>query len=242
MNSRRKELILKGLIVVGACVMVCFVIILILGCIPSVSEKFFLTALIIDGAVWAVAGITFIVLTFVFGGNFEPPSVSADRLSLSFSDYDSLQVHLKTALLSDGYLEVNCAVVDGGKEISLFAKKSSVHIHVFALVRIPELAESDFNAVNETVTIFLQQYCGETAITDTVSMIGLFCVNRVSPYFHKLMNTNLEQGLKNRRFLAGVSFGSNTLYVAKQKGGFAPGEYRRLRREFFEILGSDDVR
>lgn len=242
MSSRKKELILKSLIVVGGCVMACFVIILVLGCIPSVSEKFFETAIIIDGIVGAVAGIALIVLTFIFGGTIESPPVTADRLHLTVADYESLKTYLKIALLTDGYCEVNCAAIDEEKEICLFAKKCGFHIHAFALIRVPELTESDNDTINETITAFLQQYCRKKTITDTVSMIGLFCVNRVSPYFRKLMNTNLEQGLKNRRFFVGVSFGSNTLYVAKQKDGFAPAEYRRLRKEFFGILGSEDVK
>lgn len=220
--------------------MVFFALLFILCLFPILSEQIITTAFIIDGIVWAISGISFIILSFIFG-DLKSPSVNADRLSLSFSDYDSLKAHLKTNLLSTGYREVGCSVADGVKEISLFAKKNDFHIHVFALIRVLELAESNFSASNGNVTTSLEQYCGKSAITDTVSMIGLFCVNRVSPYFRKLMNTNLEQGFKNRRFLAGVSFGSNTLYVAKQKDGFATAEYRRLRKEFFEILGSRDM-
>ena len=89
---------------------------------------------------------------------------------------------------------------------------------------------------NDNITHILTKYYGGRTIRDTVNMISIFCVDRVSPSFQRLLNSNLEQGLKNGRLLAGISFGRNNIYIARQEGGYAMDKYKQMRKHLYEIL------
>lgn len=67
-------------------------------------------------------------------------------------------------------------------------------------------------------------------------MISVFCVDRITPAFQKLVNSNVQQGLKNSRLPVGVSLGGKNIYIARQKDGFAITKYKRLRKEFIDIM------
>lgn len=54
-------------------------------------------------------------------------------------------------------------------------------------------------------------------------------------------NGNLQQGLKNGRFIVGVSFGGKNIYMARQKDGFAITKYKRLRLEFIDIMNLQNI-
>lgn len=71
-------------------------------------------------------------------------------------------------------------------------------------------------------------------------MISVFCVDRVSPAFYKLVNTNMQQGIKNGRLVAGVSFGGKQIYIAKQSVDIFPQKYKELRNQFLGIAGLKD--
>ena len=72
-------------------------------------------------------------------------------------------------------------------------------------------------------------------------MISVFCVDRITPDFQKLVNSNVQQGLKNVRLPIGVSFGGKNIYIAKQKDGFAITKYKRLRKEFIDIINLQNI-
>ena len=93
------------------------------------------------------------------------------------------------------------------------------------------------DVANDAVTEFLQGYYQKGQITDSINMIALVCVDRVSPAFYEYINTPLEQGMKNGRFLAGATFGGKILYIGRQEDGFAIAKYKRLRREFLRVVG-----
>ena len=235
MSENSKELILKGLIVLGGCAMAVCGLLFVLCFFPTCPEQIIITAFYISGAVWAVSGIGLIILMPIFRV-LKSPTATADRFVSLYVNYDMLRHQIEQVLQQMGYNKFGEAVFDTGGTVILFLKEKPLQLHVFTLVSFTELTESNFAETNDRITEFLMQYRCTDKITDTVSVITLFCVSRVTPFFQKLMNTNVEQGFKNRRLPSGISFGSNTLYVARQKGGFAPAEYRRLRRELFEIL------
>ena len=51
-----------------------------------------------------------------------------------------------------------------------------------------------------------------------------------------MVNCSMEQGLKNGRLVAGISFGGKRVYVAKQVGGLYISKYKKLRKSLIQIL------
>ena len=72
-------------------------------------------------------------------------------------------------------------------------------------------------------------------------MISVVCVDRITPDFQKLVNSNVQQGFKNGRLPVGVSFGGKNIYIARQKDGFAITKHKRLRREFIDIMDLQNI-
>ena len=111
----------------------------------------------------------------------------------------------------------------------------------FTIIRVPELSDELLDSANESITNILNKYYGCKTITDTINMISVFCVDRITPAFQKLVNNNVQQGFKNGRLPVGVSLGGKNIYIAKQKDGFAITKYKRLRREFIDIMDLQNI-
>lgn len=240
MSKKRKELILKGVIVLGVCAMIVFVALTLICCFPSdIPISTISTAFCVDGVVWGVSALSLLILFPIFGG-VEVAPIRADRFPVPYKSHDELYRFLEQSLIENGYDVISMATLGTNMYVYLFGHQTYWGLHLFVLTRVSELIEDDIAMVNDYITKSLLEHLNIKKITDTVSVIGLFCVDRVTPFFRSLMNTSAKQGLKNRRLSTGISFGSNTLYVACQRGGLMPAEYRRLRKEFFGILGIDD--
>ena len=108
-------------------------------------------------------------------------------------------------------------------------------------IPLHDLSDELLDSANESITNILKAYYGCETITDTINMISVFCVDRITPDFQKLVNSNVQQGFKNGRLPVGVSFGGKNIYIAKQKDGFAITKYKRLRREFFDIMDLQNI-
>ena len=129
--------------------------------------------------------------------------------------------------------------LDDQSTMWIFTRKHKLsELDLFTVIRTSEL-QKDFmdDVANDAVTEFLQGYYQKGHITDSINMIALVCVDRVSPAFYEFINTPLEQGMKNGRFLAGATFGGKILYIGRQEDGFAIAKYKRLRREFLRVVG-----
>lgn len=186
-------------------------------------------------------GVLMVVLIAVFGG-FKSKPVKAEKFELNACDFNDLRGFLDGALLMRGFKKEGCNEWDGDKQVSLYLKKglysSGVYnIHAYALVRVPELTDELLDTVNDRITDIMNEYYNGERITDVVRMPTIVCVDRITPTFQKMVNSNIEQGIKNIRLPVGISFGGRKVYVAKQEGGFAITQYRKLRKEFIDVMG-----
>ena len=124
--------------------------------------------------------------------------------------------------------------------LSLFIRSQKFcKLDCVALIKTSELTKEFLQEVNDNITESLKLYYDGKLITDTISMIAIVCVDRITPTFQKLVNSNIQQGLKNFRLPVGISFGGKKIYISKQKDGFAITKYKRLRKEFFKIMQID---
>ena len=236
MSDRTKDLILKTVLVIG------FILLLMVfpGCFFLVylvpNEE--LNYLIFNTILFSFfgVGILFMILLPIFGGLKQKP-VKADKLSLDVKSYNQLFKYLKSTLLEKGYIEQSKKKILNDSDIVLFLRKSELHkINCFTIINTSELSEEIIEKANDTITKILMEYYGAKTIRDSVDMISLFCVDRITPSFQKLVNSNMQQGLKNGRLVVGVSFGGKRMYIANQTEGFAIAKYKSLRKEFIEIM------
>lgn len=241
MSDKTKDLILKTLLVIGIFLlfMVSFGAVLISFFVPD-QETFDIIFNTIFFTLLGV-GILFMILLPIFGGLKQKP-IKAEKAPLEFASYNELLNFLQERLLQREYQMQKSVPVSPNGEVTVYLKPTKKEtLECFTVVRLSELSDELIENANESITNILTEYYSGKAITDTVNMTSVFCVDRVTPAFQKLVNGNLQQGFKNGRLLVGVSFGGKNIYIARQKDGFAMTKYKRLRREFIDIMNLQNI-
>ena len=238
LSERTRELILKTVLIIGIVLMfLLFPGSLLLAFVPSEETA----RMVFNGILLSliIVGGLFMVLRVLFGGIKQKPT-SAERIQLSFDTFNNLFVFLQNSLANYGYKKLNSLYLTVGCDLALFIKNTkSRQLDCFAVIRVPELTDKLIENANDGITSMLVEYFGTDTITDEINMISFFCVDRVTPAFQKLLNSNIQQGLKNGRLPTGYSFGGKTAYIAKQKDGLFVSKYKRLRRIFISIISPD---
>ncbi len=247
MNDRTKETIVK-IVLILVCVFGIFAILipvfsgfLVGEQMEYVNEKYtplpqpFYTIWIVDLVFTLCFGIAFMILLPLFGLKQKP--VKAEKLAVSFNDYNSLEKHIQASAQSNGYTQQPGLTFRGDGTLVTYIKPNGLwKENCITLVRVAELTDDILDAANAAITGSFKAYYGKEQITNTVSMISIFCVDRITPTFQKLVNGNIQQGFKNRRLSVGISFGGKFIYIAKQKDGYAITKYKKLRNEFLKIM------
>lgn len=236
MSDRIKELILKTMLVIG---MILILLIFPGSILLSILIK---NETVLNLVIYAIifaffgSGFLFMILLPIFGGLKQKP-VKAEKVPLVFASYNELLDFLNERLVQKEYKTQKVTPILPEGEITVYVKPVKIWtLSCFTIIRVPELSDELLDSANESITNILTEYYGGKAITDTVNMITVFCVDRITPAFQKLVNGNVQQGLKNGRLPVGISFGGKNIYIAKQKDGFAIAKYKRLRREFIDIM------
>lgn len=236
MSNETKVVVLKTLIIIGIVLLIMlFPGSIIISLIVS-DQKTFTT--IFNTLLFSFfgVGILLMILLPIFGG-LKPKPVKAEKVSLPFTSYDELFAFLQERLLEKDFRLQKTVSILANEEATLYLKAlKKCQLTCFVIIRAPELSDEMLDTTNDGITDMLNEYYGSKAITDTVVMTSIFCVDRITPAFKKLLNSNLQQGLKNNRLIVGISFGGKNLYIARQKDGFAVAKYKRLRREFINIM------
>lgn len=180
--------------------------------------------------------ILFVILASIFGGIRQKP-IEAEKFQLKFKDYDSVKTFLENKLVTRGYKKYPVQSVETETEILVyFRKKNYKELDCFAQIRIKEMSDEVITKTSNHLSKTLYKYYNGKTIGDCVNVISIFCVDRITPAFRNLVNGNIQQGVKIGRLPVGISFGSNMIYLARQKNGFAPLRYKRLRKEFISIF------
>ena len=243
MSDRTKELILKTLLVI--CMILLFMIFpcsfLLPILIPGIPEEKFVTVFYIIFFTMFGVGILFMILLPIFGGLKQKP-VKAEKVPLAFASYNEFLDFLQMRLLQKKYQLQKTVPISPDGDVTVYLRTPKFWtLACFTIIRVPELSDELLDIANDSITNILEEYYGCETITDTVDMISVFCVDRITPDFEKLVNSNIQQGFKNGRLPVGISFGGKTIYIAKQKDGFAIGKYKRLRREFIDIMDLQNI-
>jgi hypothetical protein len=237
MGDRTKELILKTLLIIGIVLMFMLFPGGIFWSILIPSEEVVIVMFNIILFTLLGVGILYMILLPIFGGLKQKP-VKAEKVPLVFASYNEFSDFLQLRLLQKEYQMQNNVPIspDGHLTVYLRTPKNWT-LACFTIIRVPELSDQLLDNANESITNILTAFYGSKTITDTINMISVFCVDRITPAFRKLINNNIQQGLKNGRLTVGVSFGGKNIYISKQKDGFAIMKYKYLRKEFDDIIG-----
>ena len=236
MSDRTKELILKTLMVIDFGLLIamfpgCFLI----GALitdEEMAERILYTIMF----AFFVGGLVFAILLPIFAGLKQTP-IRAEKIPLPFQSYDKLAEFLQESLNNKTYTMQGSLPIGTNGEVIIYTKALRLWVlECFTIIRVPELSDEMLEIANNHITEMLTEYYGGR-ITDTINMTSVFCVDRITSSFQKLVNSNLEQGLKNGRFNVGISFGGKKIYLSQQKDGFAIKRYKQLRKNFLEIMG-----
>ncbi len=234
MSDKFKEVVVKTAIVISIASLLFIFPGLLIFCwflSEKVTDIIFICSLII----FFVSGSLLIILLFVFG--IKPKPVKSENMHLAFDTPNEFLDFLQNRLLQKEYKLQKSVQISPNGEVELYLKRTKIWtLRCFVIIIVPELSDELIETVNGVITSILTEYYDDKTITDTVDMISVFCVNHTSPAFRKLVNSNVQQGLKNGRLPVGVSFGGKNIYIAKQKDGFAITKYKRLKIEFMDIM------
>ena len=233
MTDKAKELILKiNLIVSLVLILLIFPgTIIWLVFFPEIAFELTNTLIVVE----LVVGILFMILLPILGGIKQKP-VKAEKIKLEINCYDELKCFLNEKLVHKGYKILKTSTT-ASCELTLFLKQQKFStLDCFAIVNADELTDPLLEESNKCITEQLSEYYKGKTITDRVNMIAVFCVQRITPAFQRLVNGNIQQGLKNGRLPVGISFGGGNIYIAKQNDGFAIAKYKHLRKQFLDIM------
>ena len=187
-------------------------------------------------------GFLLMVLLPLFGG-MKPKPVKAEVFASPYASYEEFSRFLSGALGENGYSPVKMAVPEPESTVTVYADTlQGGEWNCVSVLRVPELTEEWTEAANDAITDILTGESGQATIYAYVNMISIFCVDRITPAFRSMVNSNMEQGFKNGRLVVGVSFGGKRIYVARQVGGLFIVKHKKLRRELARILELQEIK
>lgn len=234
MSDKTKEHILNIIIAVG----MVSIVTLFPGCLllyfvfPDTLGTIMYIALFTGFAM----GFLLMVLLPLFGG-MKPKPVKADVLASPYRSYEELSQFLGGAMATNGYHLVKTSTLEPEGAVSVYADTlKGSEWNCVSVIRVSELTDELTEAADDAITDILTGESGRDVITAYVNMISVFCVDRITPPFRSMVNCSMEQGLKNGRLVAGISFGGKRVYVAKQVGGLYISKYKKLRKSLIQIL------
>ena len=234
MSDKTKEHILNIIIAVG----MVSIVTLFPGCLllyfvfPDTLGTIMYIALFTGFAM----GFLLMVLLPLFGG-MKPKPVKAEVFASPHPSYEEFSRFLNGSLIENGYHLLKTASLEPEGAVTVYADTLECsEWNCVSVIRVPELTDELTETANNAITDILTGESGRDVITAYVNMISIFCVDRITPTFRKMVNCNMEQGLKNGRLVAGISFGGKKIYVAKQSGGLFIAKYEKLRKRLHQIL------
>lgn len=240
MSDKTKEHILNAIIAVGmvSIVTLCPGSLLLYFVFPDTLDTIMYIALFTGFAM----GFLLMVLLPLFGG-MKPKPVKAEVFASPYASYEEFSRFLSGALGENGYSSVKTAAPEPGSSVTVYADTlQGGEWNCVSVFRVPELTEEWTETANDAITDILTGESGQATIYAYVNMISIFCVDRITPAFRSMVNSNMEQGFKNGRLVVGVSFGGKRIYVARQVGGLFIVKYKKLRRELARIMELQEIK
>ena len=163
--------------------------------------------------------------------------VKAQKFQLEFSNYELFSGYIDNVLAKKNYEKRVLKNSIDNAEISMYFNNQHLNLlKAVALIRVSEVTEELIDKFDEEISNFFCDYYENEETHDYIDLIIILCVDRITPVFHKYVNSNLQQEYKKGKLLVGISFGGKNIYISNPKGSFAYKKYKYLQKEFFELL------
>ena len=186
---------------------------------------------------WVLTFISGAIMVFLLSSVKLLEKNTPEKIPLSFETYELLKNFLNQTLEEYGFEARQTYLISPFEEVRVYIKSPKLGMtDCLSLIRVPELSEENLSMANEKITETLKLHYNEKIIFNNINMISVFCVDRITPAFRKLLNSTVCQGLKNGRLVVGISFGGKNIYISRPNDGFAIVRYKKLRNFFLEVM------
>lgn len=229
---KNKELLLKLVITLGAlCCILIFVFLMISDNYDmGTNEKDFYERIVI--ILFVIGGILGIIMLKLMGTvKLTPKNLKSKRLVLNTNTYEEFEEKFFNTLKENKYLSEKQIPNNMGCEIKYLLRKKLDINDIILIIRTEELNENILNNYFELSLNYIAEKEQFTGLENT-NLIHIICVDRVNDYLKKITETQVEQGYGGFNLPVGISFGSSTVYIAPQKGGFFIFRYKELVKMF----------
>ena len=232
MSDKVKEIVLKSVLVVASFCLIMMPISTVLAIWIEDYTDFFAIAFLVVGGI-------FILLLFTLDYKIKP--VPAEKFSLNFKSYNAFMDFMEKKLENQGYKKNNKNIIDENTTLSLYIRHPIYReTNCVVIIKTTELTNKLVDILDENIHKSIVEYYGTEYISDTINMIPIVCVDRVTTAFNDYVNSSIAQGYKKILLPVGISFGGKKIYIARQVEGVLIKRYKLLRKYFLEMLNVDE--
>ena len=248
MSDETKVILIKASIAISAVLELVFVVLLVTaerGMYGDRSQKVLDFCLPLFGVVVLSGIITHLLMTRL---KFDSYRTKSSKYKIKTNDYTKITKYFCDKFKENGYEEFKKYSCDS-YEVNYSLKREKNCTHVVGILKFDELDEQIYLDYDEARFGDFGNYLIEKEkinVRKDINVIYIICVNKVTKYFSKYTESNVEQELRRYHLPIGISFASKTLYVATQEDGFAKGKYKKIKKEFMSyvedlILEQNDI-
>lgn len=186
--------------------------------------------------VYMASGLT-VIFSIFLGVEPEDDSKTAksEKVAISLKTYNELREHIEKLATDWNYKYSRVHSLDEGEVCIYIHSAGFSGIDCIVLVRVPELHQEIRGQIDEAVYDLLTAYYGKDELNDFVSMIELFCVDRITSSFRSALTNVKWKDYKFEFFPVGVSFGGKNAYIAVP--GKRSKRYENMREVILRLLG-----
>lgn len=198
---------------------------------------------------FGVVGLSCLVMYLLMTRlKFDSYRTKSSKYKIKTNDYSKITKYFCDKFKENGYDEFKKYSCDS-YEINYSLKREKNCTHVVGILKFDELDEQIYLDYDAARFGDFGNYLIEKEkinVRKDINVIYIICVNKVTKYFSKYTESNVEQELRRYHLPIGISFASKTLYVATQEDGFAKGKYKKIKKEFMSyvedlILEQNDI-
>ncbi len=189
--------------------------------------------------IWFILCLASCVALYVITRNSRK-SIRADQYSIVAQNYEEwVSAFLQRAKDPFGYSIYLEREFSGGL-LTICTQYLFLHtLNYMSIVRVRDLSEEMVGLADNIINESLNAYQETSPLINNLNMMTIYCVDRVSSSFYKLVNSDMRQGINKGQLVVGISFGGKQVYIAKQAEEIFPARYKELRKQFMGIAGME---
>ena len=160
-----------------------------------------------------------------------PKNLKSKRLVLNTTKYEEFEGKFLKTLKGEKYTNEQEIANNLGCKIKYLVRRRLEINDIVLIVRTEELTEQISNNYIELSLTCIAKKENFNGLKNT-NLIHIICVDRVNDKLREITEKQVEQGYGGFNLPVGISFGSSTVYIAPQKGGFFIARYKTLVKMF----------